>query len=66
MSTEKQQAIDLIERLPDDVSTETILVELRFKKLMLRRGEDAARGERLVSHLDAKHRIASWLNSSGT
>jgi hypothetical protein len=44
MKTEKQQIIDLIDRMPDEVSAETILTELQFRLTILRRGAEAERG----------------------
>ncbi len=66
MKTEKQQAIELIDRMPDQVSTETIITELQFRLTVLRRGEEAERGERLISHEEAKSRLGRWLKSPGT
>ena len=66
MKTEKQQAIELIDRMPDQVSTETIITELQFQVTVMRRGEDAERGEHLITHDEAKSRLAKWLNSPGT
>jgi hypothetical protein len=66
MKTEKQRAIDLIDRMPDQVSGETIITELQFRLTILRRGEDAERGEHLITHDEAKSRLSTWLNSPGT
>jgi hypothetical protein len=66
MKTGKEQVLDLMEKLPDDVSAETILTELEFTLLLRRRGEDAELGQNLVSHEDAKKRLSRWLNSTGT
>jgi len=66
MKTEKQQAIELIDRMPDQVSTETIITELQFRLTVLRRGEDAERGENLVTHDEAQNRLGRWLKSPGT
>ena len=66
MTTEKQQAIELIDRMPDQVSAETIIHELQFRLTILRRGEDAERGEQLISHDEAKRRLSKWLKSPGT
>ena len=66
MKTEKQQAIELIDQLPDHISTETIITELQFRLTVLRRGEDAARGEHLITHDEAKTRLGRWFNSPGT
>ena len=63
MKSEEQQALELIDRLPEDVSTETILTELQFKALMLQRGVEAERGENVISHEEAKRRLSKWLDS---
>jgi hypothetical protein len=60
----KSEALDLISQMPDEVSTETIVAELQFKLLVLRR-RDSARQGNVVSHVVAKQRLARWLNSSG-
>ncbi len=62
--TAKQAAIDLIEHLPDEVSTETIVAELPFKLSVIQGLEQLDRGE-VVSHDEAKERLAPWLKSSG-
>jgi hypothetical protein len=62
--TDKQAAMDLISTMPDEVSTETIVAELEFKLLILRRRE-AARSGATVSHAEAKQRLGRWLNSAG-
>jgi hypothetical protein len=64
MKTPKQETIDLLDRLPDDISYETILAELLFKMQVLERGEAVDRGE-FVSHAEAKKRLARWLNPNG-
>lgn len=66
MKSEKQQAIELIDRMPDEVSAETIISELQFRLTILRRGAEAERGENLISHEEAKNRLSKWLKSSGT
>jgi hypothetical protein len=66
MKTEKQAMIELIERMPDEVSGETILTELQFRLTMLRRGEEAERGENLISHEEMKQHFSKWLDSAGT
>jgi len=63
MKSEKQQALELIDRLPEDVSTETILSELQFKALMLQRAAEAERGQNVISHEEAKQRLSKWLNA---
>jgi hypothetical protein len=58
-STAKRQALDLISQLPDYVSTETIVAELQFKLLVLRRRESALRGN-VITHEEAKQRLSRW------
>lgn len=62
--TEKQAAIDLIEHLPDEVSTETIVAELLFKLSVIQGMNELDQGK-VVSHEEAKERLAPWLTSSG-
>ncbi len=64
MTTDKQAAIALISDMPDEVSTETIVAELEFKLLVLKRRENA-RQSGTVSHAEAKQRLGKWLNSAG-
>ena len=64
MKTAKQEAMDLLERLPDDVSMDTVLAELHFKASVMRGLAEAARGEG-ISREEAKERVAQWLESSG-
>lgn len=66
MKSEKQQVLELIDMMPDEVSAETIISELQFRILMLRRGEEARRGENLIPHEDVKAMLSKWLDSSGT
>ena len=62
MKTAKQEAIELIQHLPDDTSMETILAELHFKQRIMRGLEQLDRGE-VVSHEEAKERLGQWLKS---
>ena len=55
-ASEKRQALELIEQMPDGVSTETIVAELQFKLLVLRR-RDAAANDEVVSHEEARSRL---------
>jgi hypothetical protein len=64
MKTAKQEALDLLERLPDDVSMDTLLAELHFKASVLRGLEEAMRGEG-TSHAEVKKRVRAWRESSG-
>jgi hypothetical protein len=64
MSDDKRSALDLIERLPDDVDTEDIIEELYFKLQIDRGMKDVLEG-RTVSHSELKERMAEWRKSAG-
>ena len=66
VKTEKQQVQELIDKLPETVSTETIITELQFRLIMLRRGKEAELGEQIMSHDEMKLRMGKWLNLAGT
>jgi len=50
---------------PENVARDAIITELQFRLTIMRRGEEAERGE-LISHEEAKSRLGKWLNSPGT
>ena len=52
----KQIALDLIGTLPDDISEDGLMSQLRFALTIHRRGEEAARGENLIPHAEVKRR----------
>jgi hypothetical protein len=56
MSHEKQAAIDLIQRLPDDATTTDIIEELYFKQQVDKGLRDTLEG-RLLSHTELKAKI---------
>ncbi len=58
----KEEALKIIEGLPDDCSTDDILAELFFKKQVDAGLIDVAEG-RVVSHDELKARIAKWRSS---
>ncbi|MBN1341417.1 MAG: hypothetical protein JXQ73_01990 [Phycisphaerae bacterium] len=58
--TQKQQAIEAIERLPDNATFEDIMEELYFRGKVERGLKDIERG-RVVSHEEAKRRLVQWL-----
>jgi len=64
MRHEKQAAIDLIQRLPDDATTADIIDELYFKQQVDKGLRDVVEG-RLISHAELKERIAKWRKSTG-
>lgn len=64
MGNEKREAIDLIERLPDDISTGDIIEELYFKWQVDEGLRDVVEG-RTLSHQELKERLAQWRKSAG-
>lgn len=58
--THKERIMELIRKLPDDVSTEDVMEALYFQEVVDQGLADADAG-RLVSHEDAKKRLAKWL-----
>jgi len=64
VKTAKQEALELIQQLPDEISMETIIAELHFKLRVLHGLEELERGA-VVSQEEAEHRLGRWLKSSG-
>ena len=62
--TTKEIAIQVIRRLPDDVSLEDIMYELYFRERVDRGIAQARRGE-TVSHEEVVRNVAEWLQSAG-
>jgi predicted transcriptional regulator len=58
--TDKQRAIAAIERLPNSASLEEIMAELYFRQKVDRGLKDLEEG-RVVTHAEAKRRLAQWL-----
>jgi predicted transcriptional regulator len=58
--SDKQLALESIQRLPDDASMETILERLRFMA-GIREGLDAAERGETVSVEEVKRQLATWL-----
>lgn len=58
--TEKQEAIQAIEKLPDSATLEDIMAELYFREKVDRGLRDIEQG-RVVSHEEARRRLAQWL-----
>ena len=58
--TAKQQAIQAIEGLPDSATLEDIMADLYFRQKVDRGLKDLQEG-RVVSHEEAKRRMAQWL-----
>ena len=64
MSIEKQEAIQLVQKLPDTATTSDILEELYFKEQVDRGLRDVVEG-RVISHKELKERLAQWRRSAG-
>lgn len=64
MSQGKEEALDLIRRMPETVTTADILDELLFKEQVERGLRDVASG-RVMSHEALKEQLAQWRRSSG-
>lgn len=62
--TTKREAIQLIERMPEEASLEDIFAELYFKMKVEQALSEVAAG-RVVSDEEARKRFARWLNSPG-
>ena len=60
--SDKQEALKIIQGLPDDCSPDDILAELFFKKQVDAGLEDIAEG-RTITHEELGARIAQWRSS---
>lgn len=64
MGIAKQEALELIERMPDSATTSDIMDELYFKEQVERGLRDVMEG-RVMSHTELKERLARWRRSAG-
>ena len=64
MSQPKHEVLELIRRLPDDVTTADIMEELYFKQQVDKGLQDVAEG-RVLSHEELRQRVARWRTSAG-
>jgi len=64
MGREKTEALELIRKLPDDVTTDAIMEELYFKQQVDKGLRDVAEG-RVLTHQELKERLARWRKSAG-
>jgi predicted transcriptional regulator len=64
MSQAKEEALELIRRMPDTATTADILDELYFKEQVDRGLQDVAEG-RTISHQELKERLVRWRRSAG-
>jgi predicted transcriptional regulator len=64
MSQAKEEALELIRKMPDTVTTGEILEELYFKEQVERGLRDVAEG-RTINHQGLKERLSQWRKSAG-
>lgn len=64
MAKAKTEALEMIKKLPDDVTTGAIMEQLFFKQQIERGLQDVAEG-RVLTHEELKERIARWRKSAG-
>ncbi len=64
MRKEKNDVMDLIRRMPDDVTTADIMDELYFKQQVDQGLRDLAEG-RVLTHQEMRERLAKWRKSVG-
>lgn len=58
--TEKERILELIQKLPDDVTKDDVMEALHFESIIDQGLADIDAG-RVVSHEEAKKRLAKWL-----
>jgi hypothetical protein len=64
MENEKKDVLELVRRLPDNVTTADIMEELFFKQQVDKGLLDVAEG-RVLTAQELKERIARWRKSAG-
>ena len=60
----KQEALRIIQRMPDDASLEDVMYELYFRKRINRGIRELEEGK-TVSHQEVKRSLIKWLQSAG-
>jgi predicted transcriptional regulator len=60
MATAKQEVMDMLSRLPPDVSYDEIMAEIYFKQKVNGSLEQIEKGQ-IVSHEEAKARLSKWV-----
>lgn len=64
MAKAKAEALEMIKKLPDDVTTGGIMEELFFKQQVEKGLQDVTEG-RVLTPDELKRRIAQWRKSAG-
>ncbi len=59
MSSAKEEAIRIVDKLPDDISFDDIIRELAFARMIERGLEDVNNGN-VISNDEMRRRINSW------
>ena len=59
MSSAKEEAIRIVDKLPDDISFDDIIRELAFARMIERGLEDLNNGN-VISNEEMRRRINSW------
>jgi predicted transcriptional regulator len=63
-TTQRREALKMIEAMPRDASLEDIMYELYFRQ-RVDRGLREMKAGRTVSHRPVKRSVAGWLRSAG-
>ena len=64
MKTAKQEIIDLLEHLPDDISMEAFILEMQNRMSIQQGFDELDRGEG-ISHEEVKENLKKWRELSG-
>ena len=64
MSQAREEALEIIRKMPETATTADILDELYFKEQVDRGLRDVVEG-RLITHQELKERFARWRRSAG-
>lgn len=64
MKTAKQEVLELLDALPEDIDLETIMGELYFK-MQVRRGLDDIEHGRVIRDEEIEKEFGSWPDPSG-
>jgi hypothetical protein len=64
MKTPKEEVRTLLDRLPDDVSMDSLVAEIDFLASLQRSTEDIERGD-VYTPEEVRRRLNKWLESSG-
>lgn len=60
MKTVKQEIIDMLQSMPDDIDYDEIMEKIYFKQSIQKSLQDITEG-RTLTHEEAKARLAKWI-----